>query len=419
MTPPPLRRNREYLAWLLGDTTQDIGQAIGQFAFPLIAFAATGSLAATGTVGFIQGLGMVLGIVPGGLLADRHDRRRLRLYAATSGMALQAALIGILLMGWGSTVVLSVIAFVNSLRGTLLGSASDPMLKQIVPPEQLPRAISVNEGRSAAIDLGAGPAGGALFALSMTLPVLAQALGYVGSLVGTLALRGDYRPRADGTAPRQAREELGEAWRWVRSQPIRLQLMACAMLVNLGSNGLLMVVTLDLAARGVPAAQIGFLGTAFAVSILLGALATSALVARVPTGLLMTGPLVLLAVIGALIPMLPSVGWIAGAYVVMGIGLAPLNAAVQGFFMHLTPRAMMGRVGALMGIGAMGLMPLAPAIAGGGLELLGRVPTMLTFAAITAVGAVVVLVGRDLRQVPAAPHWEEHARERGLLAEGT
>ena len=416
---PPLRRNREYLAWVIGGTALDLGAGIGMFAFPLVAFAVTGSLAATGMVGLVQGLGTLAAMIPGGLLADRYDRRRLRLLAAVTGMVMQALLIVVLLQGWGSLTVLATIAFVNAARGTLLGSASDPMLKQIVTPEQLPRAVSVNEGRGAAIEMAAGPTGGALLAVNIALPALAQLLGNLGSLLATFALRGDYRSSTADAPHRRVREELGEAWAWVRSQSIRLQLMACAMLVNLGSNGLLLAVTLNLADQGVPAARIGLLNTVLAASILLGALLAPWLVVRVPTGILTAAPLLLLAVLGAVIPLLPSMWWIAGAYAVMGLWLPALNASSQGCFMHLTPRAMMGRVGAFMGLGAMGMMPLAPAIAGWGLDLVGALPTMLVFAVITAAGALVVLLGRDLRQVPTSPRWQDFARERGLLADGT
>ncbi|MGO1227669.1 MAG: MFS transporter, partial [Brachybacterium sp.] len=141
------------------------------------------------------------------------------------------------------------------------------------------------------------------------------------------------------------------------------------------------------------------------------------LVDRVPTGAVVITPLLLMAMVGAFIPFAPGMLWIAAAYALMGLGLAPLNAATQGFFMHLTPVAMQGRIGALMGLVSMGLMPLGPVLAGWGLEVVGPLPTMLMFASITLLGALISLLGRDLRRIPVAGQWESYAREQGLAAE--
>ena len=414
--PQPLRRNAEYRRWLLGDICLELGTGIGTFAFPLVTFAVTGSLGATGLVGMIQGIGGLVGMIPGGLLADRVGRRRLRLLAGSTGAILQALLIAVLLAGWGSAVVLAVIAFLDRFRAALLGAASDAMLKQIVPPAQLARAAAVNEGRDASVEMVSGPVGGVLVGLAVVFPPLAQLLGNLGSVLATWRMRGRYLPRAEDSAPTQARDDLREAVAWTLSQPVRLQLLGVATLVNLGMNGLLLTVLLHLTASGIPTGRIGLLNTVFAASILLGAVAAPRLVDRVPTGVLVTVPILLLTVAGVFVPFAPGMVAIAVAYAVMGIGLAPLNAGAQGFFMHITPVAMQGRIGALMGMVAMGLMPLAPAIAGWGLDLAGPRPTMILFAAIIGVGALVVLVGKDLRRVPVASRWESYAREQGLSA---
>jgi MFS family permease len=313
--------------------------------------------------------------------------------------------------------VLAVIAFVDRFRATLLGSASDAMLKQIVPPIQLPRAVAVNEGREAAVEMVSGPLGGVLFSLSIVFPPLAQLLGNLGSLLATLGMTGRYRPRVEGADRTRVRDDLREAVVWSASQSIRLQLMAVAVTVNLGVSGLFLTVLLDLASDGVPAVQIGLLNTVFAASILVGAVAAPPLVSRVPTGVLAVVPVLAMALAGTVVPFAPNLIVIAAAYAVMGIGLAPLNAAAQGFFLHITPVAMQGRIDSFMGLVAMGLMPLGPAIAGWGLEIVGPLPTMLVFVGITALSALIALLGRDLRRVPVAAGWESFARTEGLAAE--
>jgi MFS family permease len=398
----PLRRNTEYLRWLLGDLLLDIGTGIGAFAFPLITFMVTDSLSTTGLVALVQGLGAVVGMIPGGLLADRVERRRLRLLAGLTGALVQLVLVVVLLGGWAGAVVLAALAFL------------DRMLKQIVPTTQLPRAVSVNQGREAAVEMASGPVGGALLGLAIVFPPLVHLLGNVGSFLATLSMRGRYRPRAEGSPPTRVVDDLREAIAWIRTQPIRLQMLAVSSAVNLGANGLIFTVLLDLADAGVPAARIGLLNTALAASILLGAFLAPRLVDSVPTGVLAIAPVGLMAVVGALLPLAPGMVWIAACYAVLGIGLPAINASGQGFVTHITPVAMQGRISALMRLVSLGVMTLAPALAGWGLELAGSGPTLLLFAGVLAVGTLVGVLGRDLRRLPVASQWERHARAEGL-----
>ncbi|MFC0675766.1 MFS transporter [Brachybacterium hainanense] len=413
----PLRRNREYRIWLLGDVLLSAGSGIGAFAFPLVTLAVTGSAAATGLVGLVQGIGGLLGLIPGGLLCDRVDRRRLRMLDGMLGALLQGILVLILLAGAGSVGILAALAVADRFRGALLGRSSDAMLKQIVTPRQIPRAVAVNEGRDAAVELGAGPLGGALLAVSLALPALAQLIGALAAGLTTLLLRGDYRPRAQDAPPTRVREDLREAGAWVLAQPIRLQLGAVAALINLGSNGLILTVTLSLALQHVPAVQIGLLSSVLGGSVLAGALLAPRIVEHIPTGLLILGQIMLMAVLGLVLALTDQVIVIAVVYAAIGLGIAPLNAASSGFFMLITPVAMQGRIGALMSLVATALMPLAPAVAGWGLDGLGRLGTMLIFAGICVLAVLITLCGSHLRAVPAARGWEEHARRRGLQAD--
>lgn len=415
--PRPLRRNPEYLRWLVGDLLLDLGTGIGAFAFPLVTFMVTQDLGVTGLVALVQGLGALAGLIPGGLLADRVERRRLRLLAGVIGALLQAVLVIVLLVGVANAPLLAVLAFADRFRETLLGSASNAMLKQIVPTVQLPRAVSVNQGRQAAVEMASGPVGGALLGLSIAFPPLAQLLGNLGSAVATVMMRHRYHPRTRGAQRTEVAEDLREALRWMISQPIRLQILAIASAVNLGANGLIFAVLLDLAADGVPATRIGLLNTALAAAILCGAFLAPRLVDTVPTGVLAIVPVLVMALVGVFLATGPGMLWIAAAYLVLGIGIPAINASSQGFFTHITPVAMQGRVSSLMRLVSSALMPLAPAVAGWGLELAGTGPTMLVFAGVLVLGVLAALVGRGLRRIPTAPQWEAYAREEGLAVE--
>ncbi|WP_422117120.1 MFS transporter [Brachybacterium sp. UNK5269] len=418
----PLRRNREYLAWLSGDLALGIGAGVGGFAFPLVAFAVTGSAAATGVVGLVQGVGLLAGMLPGGVLADRFDRRRLRLLAGMLGALAQLVLVAVLLAGWADVTVLAVIAGLDRFRGALLGTASGAMLKQLVTPEQLPAAVSVDEGRTAAVQLGAGPLGGALLGVGLAVPALVQAVGSLVGVVCTLFMRGNYRALPEHGPRLGALASLREGISWLLGQRLRVQIAACATLVNLAVNGALLTITLMLAADGVPAARIGLLMTTLAAAVLVGAFLAPGLVAAVPTGVLVIVEFCVLALAVAAMPLMPSLWGIGALAALIGVGIPAINAAVMGYFMNITPDAMQGRAQTMTGLISLGLMPLAPAIAGFGLETLGRSTTLGIFAALCAAGALVGLLSRSLRQVPSSGRWEEHARAAGWVtaaAEGT
>ncbi|OFT63322.1 hypothetical protein HMPREF3159_02780 [Brachybacterium sp. HMSC06H03] len=341
----------------------------------------------------------------------------MRLLAGITGAVVQLALVMVLLGGWAGPVLLASLAFLDRLRETALGSASNAMLKQIVPVTQLPRAVSVNQGREAAVEMASGPVGGALLGLSIVFPPLVHLLGYVGSVLATLSMRGRYRPRAEGSPPTKAVDDLREAFAWIRTQPIRLQMLAVSSAVNLGANGLLFTVMLDLADQGVPASRLGLLNTALAASILLGAFLAPRLVDTVPTGALAIAPVALMALVGVLLPVAPSTVWIGLCYTAIGIGLPAFNASGQGFFTHITPVAMQGRISSLMRLVSLGVMTFAPALAGWGLEIAGSTTTLLLFAAVLALGVVIGLLARDLRRLPPVPLGASRPGE-GLLRAG-
>jgi len=230
-------------------------------------------------------------------------------------------------------------------------------------------------------------------------------------------MRRRYHPRALGEQRPKVGEDLREALRWMLSQPIRLQILAIASAVNLGANGLIFAVLLDLAAGGVSATRIGLLNTVLGAAILLGAVLAPRLVDAVPTGVLAIAPVGLMALVGVFLATGPSLLWISAAYAVLGLGIPAINASSQGFFTHITPVAMQGRVSSLMRLVSSALMPLAPGVAGWGLDLVGVLPTMLVFAGVLALGALAGLLGPDLRRIPSAPRWERYALEEGLAVE--
>lgn len=449
--PATIWASREYRAWFAGDLLQDLGAGIAMFAFPLVCLAVTGSPVHAGTVGFFQGAGTLLGILPGGVLADRHNRRALRLVSSGLGVLAQVALVVLLLTGTANVANLAALAFLDRLRNSLLSPASNSMLKQVVPGRLLPNAVAANQGRDAAITLATGPAGGALLAIHLYVPALAQIIGQLASMVATLRMRGDYRPgrregsesatqsggaerscdskRAksaarSGDSPKSKRSgrlspalaEFNESLRWMWNRTVVRVLLICACLLNLGWAGMMMSVTLGLASRGVAPALIGLLATALGCGALAGAVVAAKVVARVPSGVLIVAGFLLCAGVVALVPFLPGLGWIGAMYALMGLIIPAVNAAVLGLVTLMTPNELMGRVGSVSQFFSSGAAAFAPALAGWGIGTLGWELTQSAFALPTALAAFAILASAQVRRIPASPQWETYLEETGALS---
>ncbi|AIE82804.1 hypothetical protein FB03_05520 [Actinotignum schaalii] len=423
--PATIWASREYRAWFAGDLLQDLGAGIAMFAFPLVCLAVTGSPVHAGTVGFFQGAGTLLGILPGGVLADRHNRRTLRLVSSGLGVLAQVALVAFLLTGTANVANLAALAFLDRLRNSLLSPASNSMLKQVVPGRLLPNAVAANQGRDAAVTLATGPAGGALLAINLYVPALAQIIGQVASMVATLRMRGDYRPgrreSSEGSARAgrlsRALAEFNESLRWIWDRTAVRVLLICACLLNLGLAGMMMSVTLGLASRGVTPALIGLLATALGCGALAGAMVAAKVVARVPSGVLIVAGFLLCAGVVALVPFLPGLGWIGAMYALMGLIIPAVNAAVMGLITLMTPNELMGRVGSVSQFFSSGAAAFAPALAGWGIGTLGWELTQSAFALPTALAAFAMLASAQVRRIPASPQWETYLEETGALSE--
>jgi MFS family permease len=408
---PRLLRQRDYLVWLAGDTSGALAASVYGFAVPLLTLVVTGEPALAGLVAAAGAVGRVAATLPGGVLADRHDRRRLMVLGGLLGAALTAVLAGALLAGVLDVWWLLAANLAIGLRTGLFGSASNAALPAVVDRERLGSALSANQGRDAAIALGAGPASGALLAAGPVLPLLASAAGHLVAALSATRIRADLHPRAgeaaaDEAAPRtgmlaSARE--GLVWLWGR--PALRTSVLVGTLLNLGVNAAVATVIYQLQQEGTGLATIGLVTTTIGVGMLLGSLAAPALLGRFSTGRLVVGGL-LLAV--AAFAVLPWVEGVPATLVVMGLGIlgAPVaNAGLGGWFMAVVPGPLLGRAGSAVDLLSMAALPLAPVVAGFGLSLVGLQGTLGVCAGVCLVAAVMLVQDRQLRRLPGPDGW--------------
>jgi MFS family permease len=156
-------------------------------------YALTHSAFALGMVGLAQFLPAFLLTLPGGLAADRFDRRKIILAAFAIEILVGAALIVLALHPGPSAVwIFVVLAFIGVGRA-FMSPANGSLLPLLVAPELFPRAVAWNSTAFQTATI-AGPAlGGILYAVS---PVLVYAIATGLFLLGFIfiaSMRGRWK----------------------------------------------------------------------------------------------------------------------------------------------------------------------------------------------------------------------------------
>ena len=208
----PLRRNRDFLLYQLGQFLSLFGSGISRLAYLLLALALTGSAAKTGYVGAVEFAPFVLFAVPAGVACDRFNRRRLMIAADAAGAAALAVLGAAALAGDATYWLLLLVAFVDSAATTVFASAGSGAIKAIVPQPQLADASSISMARGSTVRLAAPPLGGVLFKLSHGLPFLADAASYTFSTASLLLMKTPFQEEREPGASTHFREGVSYFW---------------------------------------------------------------------------------------------------------------------------------------------------------------------------------------------------------------
>ncbi len=133
-----LQRNLLFL-WA-GHVVSHAGDAIYQLALPWLVLELTGSKTTTSLVALCAYLPAVLFSLMAGVAADRFSRRGVMMFSDAARMVVMLALVGFLLAGGTSPVVIGIIAFVVASFATLFYPARDALIPDLVPTEALTSA---------------------------------------------------------------------------------------------------------------------------------------------------------------------------------------------------------------------------------------------------------------------------------------
>ncbi|EME20383.1 enterobactin transporter EntS [Rhodococcus triatomae] len=394
----PLRESAAFRRVFIARTISIFGIGLLMVGVPIQMYALTGSSFLVGVVAAVEGAASMGGMLIGGTLADRYDRKKLILFARTvSGLTFVGLAVNAMLAD-PSWVAILVLSLLNGLIGSISIAALFAVVPTLVPKEQLVGvgALNVLSARAGAV---VSPALGgvviAAFSVSWNYWVAAIGTAITIALLAGLpplpapAHAGDGRPGDAEHVP----AEQDSVPAFILGHRVIGGVMIAGVVAMLGS-GLLVLVP-------------GFVDERFgndsrAAGVLYAATAVGAVVATVTSGWLgrLTRPgLVLLLALAAGFAAQAVVGF-AGALVVAALLLVLAGAitSVQEVLRYSliqthTPEHMLGRVNGLWAAQEVAGVSVGALVAGAVGGLVAPSTAIVAYSAALCGVALVLLAG--------------------------
>lgn len=293
------RLDGRYAKLWAASTTSALGSGLATVAAPLLIASRTDEpLVVSG--GFaVAWLPWLLFSLPGGVLVDRVDRRKLMIILDWIRVPTVALLALAITTGNLSIALLYAVLFVINACEVVFRTAGGAMLPSIVPKALLERANGrLYAGTTLTHGMLSGPLSGFLFAAAASIPFYVNAGTYAVSalLLGLIGGAFRLRPGDDPGVPvkRSVRSEMAEGFRWLAGQRLLRTMVGLIGLLNLtlvAATSVLVLLARERLQLG--AVGYGLLFTCMAVGGLVGSVAGDRLIAWcTPTWTLRIGLLI-------------------------------------------------------------------------------------------------------------------------------
>ncbi|MEU5251198.1 MFS transporter [Streptomyces longwoodensis] len=395
-TPGPARRSsmfsslriRNYRLFFLGQVVSNIGTWMQRIAQDWLVLSLTGSATAVGVTTALQFLPMLLFGLYGGVLVDRLPKRPTLLFTQAA-MAVTGVVLAVLtLSGHVQVWHVYLAAFAVGLATVLDNPARQSFVSEMVGPEQLQNAVSLNSANFQSARLvGPAVAGLMITGVGTGWAFLFNGLSFVAPIAGLLLMRArelhvvERAPRGKG--------QLREGLHYVAGRP---QLIWTIVLVGfVGTFGFNFPVYLSAFADDVfhvGAGSYSLFNTLMAVGSLAGAL----LAARRGTAKLrvMIAAAALFGVLELVAAAAPSLWLFALLMAPIGMFGMTINVNANTAIQMGTDPAMRGRVMSLYMMVFLGGSPVGAPIAGWITDAYGVRAGLAVGGAISAAAAVTV-----------------------------
>lgn len=365
----PARLGRDF-RWLLGASiVTNIGDGIGLAAGPLLVASQTQDP-------FLVSLAVLAGYLPhlvfglfAGVIADRHDRRRIVAGVNLLRALVVAALTAMIVSDAVTIALILATLFVLGTAETFADASSSTLIPSLVAREDLGVANARQQGATLLLNqLATPPIGAFLFALGMALPFGVNAVGFaLGAVLVSRIAASTRAERPD--SPSHVGREIAEGIRWLVHHPPMRTLALTIFLFNVTFGAAWSVLVLYSAQRlGMDAVGFGLLTTATAVGGIAGTLAYGRLERHLAPATMMRAGLLIETTTHLVLALTTSAPVALVMLVVFGaheFAWGTLSTVVR---QRAVPDALMGRVGSVYRIGIMGGVVIGTPIGG----LLGR-----------------------------------------------
>ncbi|MER7698922.1 MULTISPECIES: MFS transporter [unclassified Streptomyces] len=184
-----LRSNRDFrLLWMSG-LFAVLGSQMGALALPLLILKETGSAVQAGAVGTVSVCAVLITMLPGGVMADRVERRRLMRLCDVGSLAAVTALTVAVWNGDAPMALVLLVATAGAVLNSVYAPAAFGLMRAVVPADQMGTATARLQARTSTVRLVGPLVGGALFGVHQALPFTAQFLGLLLSTICVALVR--------------------------------------------------------------------------------------------------------------------------------------------------------------------------------------------------------------------------------------
>ncbi|MEV1332958.1 MFS transporter [Micromonospora costi] len=331
-------------------TLPALGSGLATVAAPLFVASRSDDPLVVAAASAVAWLPWLLFALPGGVLVDRVDRRRLMVVIDWVRVAALAVLATAIMTGWAGVALLYAVLFVVNTGEIVFRAASQALLPAVVPRSRLERANGwLNGGTTLMHGMLAGPLGGFLFAMAASSPFVVNAATYALSAVLIALVGGSYRAAVPGGpdgAPRRrsVRAEIVEGFRWLAGQRLVRTMAVLIGLLNVTLTAAVAVLVL-LATRRLGLGSVGYgaLFTCLAAGGVLGAVVGDRLIAGVGATWTVRVGLLVEAGLHLALAASRSAPLIGFALFAFGVHSSLWNIVANSLRQRLTPEPLQGR----------------------------------------------------------------------------
>ncbi len=403
-----LWRNQDYVSWLAADTSDQLGSAMRTFSFTMVAFAVTNDSSQAGLVTTVGAVILVLCQIPGGVIVDRFDRKKIMLVSTSTRALIMFGAVIAWLLGFVNIWMLLITSILTSINAGLFWSATNSALKQIVDPEDFAKANSANQSRDAVINMASGPLSGFLMNFYLFLPFLANGiLSLIGAGLVTRIKR-DLRPVfVDGKRESKSFwHEFVDGLRFIKTNNALFIMVIAVALLNFAGQTMVSAVLLGLQKDSVPFWAIGVITAIPSIGMIAMAAYTGKKSDnwRIGWAAITALSVATLAATPLIFTMHPVVVMVCAS--ILFASLVPATILLQSYTMTVVPSRLQARTNTVIATGAMGLSAFSPAIAGFLIKYFNSGVAILAGVLIMATATSLMLFSKSIRELGTRPQLE-------------